>query len=556
MWAWLGIHQGEGKIVGLTMILALLGVGAMTLDTIAADSLLVSHFDLGVLGRFYVVSSLVRVLAVFIYGAAFQRWRSRVLDTILLALHSGACLVSGSLATGASPQVMYLICLLQIVLPSLLPLMVFNAALSCFHPRQAKRLLPLSAAAATAGTLMVSLAAGLASTRLGSPRWFHVSMILSLLALPLPVLLARSALSGDQESLRSVRIPGGAPLSVPNSSHLSLGFFTNLKQTFQDIRTVPVVRLFVNQAWLMAATSVFVDYLFKATLKAHFARDEMAAFLGTVGVLSNSLVLAAQLLISSRFVSRFGIPNTLRMYPISLVVGAPLVWLAPGVFSTTALKGLETLFRFAFGGSIADLLLTPASPAVRTRAKVAVKGAASPLGALLAGTLLSLFGTHGPRWWLVALVVLVTALISLAILTHAKKDYTQALVEALHRNQGTGPLSKSISDRRTAIEHSELVWTAELEQHLSSAEELGTLLSELPDGQVRQELKERLQAMLDQILDWVAERENANLIATARKAIAEHGRHQSHGLELLENILPPLVATRCVELLEQLADES
>src|SRR5262249_814367 len=77
--------------------------------------------------------------------------------------------------------------------PPLPPLVAANAAMSCFHTRQAKRLLPLVAAAGTVGSMVVgALAQGLA-TRLGTGSLLYLAAAMCLLSLPLPRVLAERA---------------------------------------------------------------------------------------------------------------------------------------------------------------------------------------------------------------------------------------------------------------------------------------------------------------------------------------------------------------------------
>ena len=80
------------------------------------------------------------------------------------------------------------------------------------------------------------------------------------------------------------------------------------------------MRIFVLNALLCAATVTLVDFAFKAALKARFGRDEMAAFLGGFNLVSEAVVLVAQLFLTSRFLSRFGIFAALEARPAALLL--------------------------------------------------------------------------------------------------------------------------------------------------------------------------------------------------------------------------------------------
>ena len=160
---------GEGRIVVPALTFAFLGVGAQLVTTIASDSLFVSTFSLGALSRFLVVSSVVRVFIAFGYAGLATRYGGVRLDIAVLALTALQAAAAGLFSHQRSETIIYAICIAQLLLPPLLPLITVNAAMSCFHTRQAKRLLPLVAAAGTLGSIAVGgLARGLA-TRLGTP---------------------------------------------------------------------------------------------------------------------------------------------------------------------------------------------------------------------------------------------------------------------------------------------------------------------------------------------------------------------------------------------------
>src|SRR5262249_8169584 len=149
----LDVREGEWNAVGPALALAFLAVGAQTLAAIASDTLFVSAFDLGSLSGFYVVTSIARVIVSFAYGALAARAGGSRAETGLVAIAAASTFLAGLLAKGAPPLLLYALCALLQVVPTLLPLVAMSSAMDCFHARQARRLLPLVAAAATLGAV-------------------------------------------------------------------------------------------------------------------------------------------------------------------------------------------------------------------------------------------------------------------------------------------------------------------------------------------------------------------------------------------------------------------
>ena len=187
-----GVRPGEGRVVGPALGLAFFCVGAVGLATIASDTLLVSAFDLGAVSRFYVVASAVRVAVAFGYAGLARRFAGARFDAAVMLCAAALMIASAPFARGAGGPLLYGVCVAQIVLPPLLPLVAFNAVMDCFHARQAKRLLPLVAAAATLGSIATGAGATLLSTTVGMPGLLVAGAVLSLAAARIPSILALS----------------------------------------------------------------------------------------------------------------------------------------------------------------------------------------------------------------------------------------------------------------------------------------------------------------------------------------------------------------------------
>ncbi|AKT40231.1 cyclic nucleotide-binding domain-containing protein [Chondromyces crocatus] len=457
--ALIDLRRGDGPIVLPAAGVAFLGVGAMSLAGIAADTLFVSAFDLGQISRFYVVTSAVRFGAALGYAALLRRFEGPRLDGALLLITAmsvaGAALLSQS-ATGA---LLYAICVGLLVLPPLLPLITFRAVSSALESRQARRLLPLVAAAATVGVIVASAAVPTLAGLLGTPGVLYAGAVLAALAAPLPTVLAERA-----PPRQSQAEPPGKLLRA-------------LVDMRRDLVESPVVGVVLAGVLLGAIAANLVDYAMKAALKARYEREEMAAFLGTFGAATNLLILLAQLFGSSRFTARFGVRISMQaLFASQVAMGAGL-GLAPGVVSAAMARLSENTFRYALSAPVEDLLLTPAPPAARVRAKVLAKGLANPLGGVLVGLLLAAFGAAGPPPLALGAILALTGAVGMLAVARARRAYMAALAHAL----GEGQIEEELSPQTAQALGRELSQTLHRRVGRRDVEGASRLLAVLDD---------------------------------------------------------------------------
>ena len=438
----LDVRPGELRATLPALVLAFTCVGMQGLASIAADTIFVSTFSLGQLSRFFVVSALVRVGVTLGYGALARRFGGARFDAVVIGGASAVMLISGALARTHDPAVLYGVCIAQLVLPQLAPLIAFNAIMECFHARQGKRLLPLVGGAATVGTIAVAALAKFAAPSWGTPFLLVAGAVLGAFAVALPSRLARLA---SEASPRIGADPNATKSNAPSAIAL-------LAEVARDLRSSRAVRVFVASALVVSMGTSFVDFAFKAALKAHYGRDEMAAFIGAVSLGLNAAVLIAQLVLSSRFVGRFGVRASLQTFPAALIVIGPALALVPGVATAAAAKIADGFLRYSIVGSVSNLLVTPLSADVRTRATVFVKGAAVPFGAAFAGVVLSAFGTAGPKTSTLGALLVFTGALGFLATWGARRAYMTALALAL----GEGRVSLDVSAEAAALLRSAL----------------------------------------------------------------------------------------------------
>lgn len=436
-----GATKGRGPLGSLNLgplALAFFCVGANGLASIAGDTLFVSVFSLGELSRFVALSAIVRVAASFGYAAIADGLlgsdpsprRAARLDAVFVGLTGLGFLVSAIAAATEARAAIYAVCLAQVILPPILPLIAFNTTASALRTRDAKRILPLVAAAATVGSIAVGAAASLLAKTAGVPSILGLG---SLFAVASGVLLLRIG-GGEEEAVSAQR-------SIPSTKPVGVTGLATLRETIADIQRIAAVRVVVAFAFFGAMATSFADYAFKAALKQSYGQADVAAALGVFSLISNAVVLALQLGITGPLVARLGVGRTLAVFPSILGFATTAAFALPALIGTGLARLAEVVVRYGVGNSVADVLIVPLSRAVRTRAKVMVKGAASPLGALLAGGALALFGEAGPpRVWQLGLLGFACVALLWSV-RRAPRAYADALASALARGRGAFEIS-------------------------------------------------------------------------------------------------------------------
>ncbi len=508
---------------------AALAVGAMTLADVGASALYVVAFPAGALGRLYVLLSIGRVAFAFAYATLAQRGRLARLDTAVVAAAGALIAACAAAPAGLGPAGLTAMTLALSTLPQLLPLVGFQAAIECLNARQAKRLLPVLAAAATAGTVAASGAARALAGAGGTSWLLALGALLCAAALPLPGLLRRQAggegkgsggelprvggrpstQGGEREKAGGTQpalpdqtaknkaereiidgIPGGRPVASggrhPTAGGVlplagaragaaggegagageAPGFFRTVRESFADLRAVPAARLVAAHALVSALGQNLTDFAWKSSLKAEGGGpDAVAASLATFSIVTSLVTLGVQLLVAGPFVRRAGVRAALALVPASFCALGPLFALAPGVPTAAALKGSEVVTRYGIGTAAADLLLTPVPAAARLRAKALVKGAAGPGGLALAGVVIGAAGPAGLSPALLGALVALAGALGLWATRGARGAYADALAGAI----GKGRELSDVSPHSAALVRGEL--NARLRRALAARDE-------------------------------------------------------------------------------------
>ncbi len=313
----LDLRPGEARLVAPLMAVALLVLAAQMLATIAAKAVFIPAFSLEQYSEFIIVSSVTQAALTFGYGAVARSrgMRSEHAALVSVALATG---VLGALLRVSWHPSLYATCVAVYTMVPVAASEAVSVASEAFPARQGKRLVPLVAGCMSIGTMAGAMVARLFVKRIGTPN----------LVLIAAALLLCGALVGRLARVHALPREG-APAPVA--------------QTITRVWSIPIVRVAVMFAILVAASKELSDFVFNSALKLRYGRDEdgMAAYVGVFQVALSAGSIVMQLLLTSRITGRFGVRTTLQLHPVALAVAAPVFAFAPSVATATATNFLE-----------------------------------------------------------------------------------------------------------------------------------------------------------------------------------------------------------------------
>lgn len=303
------------------------------------------------------------------------------------------------------------------ILGVLAPMQVWTLANYLLTTREAKRVFGLVGAGGILGATVAGLLAqALARAKgLGTQSLLLVMGILLVLCAVLVVLLWRERSASAS----------AAPHAQPESK--------GLRKSLGVIFASPYLMSIAALITLASLATTFATWQFVAIAKASYAdTNAFTAFLGRFYFWAGLVGLAFQLLLTSRFLRRFGLGPALLLVPF-MVFGSEIAVLALGTLVTAILlKGGDSVMRYSLDKSSVELLYLPVPPSVKLQAKSAIDTVIWRLGDGLAGITLAIF-TDRLHWSAqkVSLVNLVFVGGWIAAAIVARRRYGDTLLESI-----------------------------------------------------------------------------------------------------------------------------
>jgi ATP:ADP antiporter, AAA family len=180
-------------------------------------------------------------------------------------------------------------------------------------------------------------------------------------------------------------------------------------------------------------------------------KDAIAAFFGAFNFYAGVLCLLFQLLLTSRFLRRFGIGTSLFVLPTTVFLGSAGLLVFGTLGSAVALKGFDQTLRYSLDKSTSELLYLPLPTRIKIQVKWFIDTVIWRLGDGLSGVAVLIFATtlHLPArqmsWIVLALVTGWLAAVSVA-----RRQYVATLKESISQHRvDVEQASTAVLDRST-----------------------------------------------------------------------------------------------------------
>ena len=178
----------------------------------------------------------------------------------------------------------------------------------------------------------------------------------------------------------------------------SVGVDESPRNLLESFRLMLSSKHLTSIATLICITSIVTTaagWQFKAIASETIVeKDALAAFFGSFQGYAGIAALAAQLMLTSRLLQRFGVGATLFILPVTLALGSLGVLATGGIFAATFLKGSDKVLRYSIDTASLQLLYLPVPANIKIQIKSFIDTVIWRLGDGLAGLTLLVFVTY------------------------------------------------------------------------------------------------------------------------------------------------------------------
>src|SRR5437879_3358700 len=286
--------------------------------------------------------------------------------------------------------------------------------------REAKRVFGMVGGAAIAGAIFSGLLAKTMAKRFGTESLLLAMTLFVLICAGLIIAVWRSgrASVGDAQEA-----PGGSADTTERNP------LASMRLLFSS----PYLRAIAAVICIGSLVTTLTDWQFLAIgQQVLVKKDVMAIFFGNFNFYTFTLGLLFQLLLTARFLRRFGIGTALFVLPVIVFLGSTGLLVLGTLASAVALKGGDQTLRYSLDKSTAELLYLPISARVKLQVKWFIDTVIWRLGDGLSGLIVLIFATwlHLPARQ-ISWVVLVLVGGWLVAASVARRQYVATLRESI-----------------------------------------------------------------------------------------------------------------------------
>ncbi len=249
-------------------------------------------------------------------------------------------------------------------------------------------------------------------------------------------------------------------------------------EVLQDIKSSKYLLMIIAIIVLTMVAATFSDYLLKVVAQIEFTpegalspnKEELSAFFGKYYGRISLLSFIIQFFLSYQILRIFGVSGAIMFLPISQILGATAMAVAPGLFTGVLVRGSGDIFKYSIDKTGRELLFLPIPLEVKKRVKVFVDVLVDRWFRGIAGAIL--FVLTSILALTVSQISIVLAVMSFGwifIVIAIRKEYVNAFRSALDKGEiDPEQLTFKISDAST-VNHLIEALTSENDKQVSYA---------------------------------------------------------------------------------------
>jgi AAA family ATP:ADP antiporter len=322
----------------------------------------------------------------------------------------------------------------------LVPTQIWTLANYVLTTREAKRVFGMVGGGGIAGWIFSGFFSKTIAKRFGAESLLLGMVLFLLICTGLIVLIWRRGLVARD----------GADEATRESAH---GVPRNLFGSMQVVFSSSYLRAIAAVVCIGSLVTTLTGWQFLAIAQQTLQKkDALAAFFGDFNFYAGILSLAFQLLVTPRFLRRFGIGASLFALPATVFLGSAGVLAFGTLGSVVVLKGFDQVQRYSLDKSAVELLYLPLSARIKIQVKWFIDTVVWRLGDGLSGLTVLIFATtlHLPARQLswIALLLVSGWLVAVAV---ARRQYVVTLKESIGQHRvDVEQTSTAVLDRSTA----------------------------------------------------------------------------------------------------------
>ncbi len=322
----------------------------------------------------------------------------------------------------------------------LVPTQIWTLANYVLTTREAKRVFGMVGGGGIAGWIFSGYFSKTIAKRFGAESLLLGMVLFLLICTGLIVLIWRRGLAARD----------GADEATRESAH---GVPRNLFGSMQVVFSSSYLRAIAAVICIGSLVTTLTGWQFLAIAQQTLQKkDALAAFFGDFNFYAGIVSLAFQLLVTPRFLRRFGIGAALFALPATVFLGSAGVLAFGTLGSVVVLKGFDQVQRYSLDKSAAELLYLPLSARIKIQVKWFIDTVVWRLGDGLSGLTVLIFATtlHLPARQLswIALLLISGWLVAVAV---ARRQYVVTLKESIGQHRvDVEQTSAAVLDRSTA----------------------------------------------------------------------------------------------------------